>query len=180
MDLLQTLLQAQGGGAVQSLAQRFGLNEDQVTTAMGALLPAVAGGLRQNAATEQGLGGLLGALSSGNHQQYVDDPSTLQNEQTTMDGNAILGHLFGSKETSRAVASQASAQTGLGEGVLKQMLPIVAAMAMGALSKQQSSAPMSMSAGGGLGGMLGGLLDRNQDGSVVDDVAGILGNFLKR
>ena len=69
--------------------------------------------------------------------------------------------------------------------MLKKMLPIVAAMAMGVLSKQQVSggniqALGSSSPQGGLMGMLGQFLDANQDGSVVDDVIGMASKFLKK
>jgi Carboxypeptidase regulatory-like domain/Bacterial protein of unknown function (DUF937) len=55
--------------------------------------------------------------------------------------DGILGHIFGSKDVSRQVASRASAQTGISESVLKGMLPVVAAMAMGAMSKRMAAAP---------------------------------------
>jgi hypothetical protein len=49
-----------------------------------------------------------------------------------------LGHLFGSKELSRAVAQQAAAQTGIGQDILKQMLPVLASTIMGGLFKQST------------------------------------------
>ena len=100
---------------------------------------------------------------------------------TIADGNGILGHIFGSKDVSRQVASQVASQTGIGEGVLKAMLPVVAAMMMGALSKRMSQ-PAAVGAdtglGGGLLGMLSPALDANRDGSMVDDVAGMVGRLL--
>ena len=99
-------------------------------------MPALAAGFQNNASSPQGLEGLLGALSGGQHQRYVDDVGTLEQADTVADGNGILGHIFGSKDVSRQVASQAASQTGIGEGVLKAMLPVVAAMMMGAMSKR--------------------------------------------
>jgi hypothetical protein len=121
-------------------------------------------------------------LSGGQHQRYIDDAGTLTHPDTTADGNAILGHIFGSKDVSSQVASQTAAQTGIGEGVLKAMLPVVAAMMMGAMSKRvgQLAAVGADTAamGGGLLGMLTPALDSNRDGSVVDDVAGLVGRLL--
>jgi hypothetical protein len=77
---------------------------------------------------------LLGALLGGRHQQYVESAETLDRPSTMADGNAILGHLLGSKDVSRQVASRASGQTGLGTDLLKRRLPEVAAMAVGALT----------------------------------------------
>lgn len=175
--ILDTILGAGGGGALNQIAGQFGLPQGQAQSAIEALLPALTGGLRNNVQQEGGLDSLLGALTSGSHSQYLDDPSTLANESTTLDGNAILGHLLGSKDVSRQVAANASAQTGIGADLLKQMLPVVASLAMGALSKQTVSAGPSNAAGGVMD-MIGGLLDRDGDGSAADDVLkGIAGRI---
>ena len=83
-------------------------------------------------------GGILGSLVGGG-------------------GNQILGHIFGSKDKSREVASQASQQSGVDSSVLKKLLPIVAgAVAMHYMSKRGRSG--GGGAGGGLlGSILGGL-----------------------
>lgn len=183
MNLLETLLAAQDGGAVRQLAGRFGLDESQAATAIQALLPALAGGLAHRAQEPAGLESLLGALSGGRHEQYLDNPNTLAQEDTVMDGNAILGHILGSKDVSRSVASQASAQTGLDNSLLKQMLPIVAAMAMGALSKQTNQGQAAAAQSSPLGALdfLAPVLDVNRDGSVgAADVIGIMGKFFSR
>lgn len=171
---------AGGGGAVGQLASQFGLKPEQASSALGALLPALTGALRRNAATEDGAASLAAALGKGKHQQYLQEPSSLARPETTADGNAILGHLLGSKDASRQVATQASQQTGIDPAILKKMLPLVAALAMGGLSQKAGKAGgvVPGGAGGGLAGMLGGLLDRDRDGSMVDDVAGMMGGLL--
>ena len=126
----------------------------------------------------------MGALSSGGHERYIDNPETLEREDTIQDGNGILGHILGSKDVSRQVARNAAAQSGIGEDVLKKMLPVVAAMAMGALSKQRSGlgpeAAGSASQPGGLMGMLSQFLDTNQDGSVMDNVLGMASKLFNK
>jgi len=123
MSLLQSMLNTQNGDAVRQLAQNFGLGEDQTVSALSNLIPALSQGLKQNVSSSDGLQGLLSALGSGNHQRYVEDVSTLGQQETIQEGNGILGHLLGSKDVSRQVASQAAAQTGVGEDILKRMLP---------------------------------------------------------
>jgi hypothetical protein len=179
MGLADMLLNAHGGGAGDLLAQKFGISPEQAASAVSALAPALASGLRQNAANEGGVQSLLGALTGGQHQQYVDDPNALDRPDTIADGNAILGHVLGSKEVSRQVAGEASAQTGLGADLLKQMLPVVAAMAMGALSKHASSdVRQDGSAGGGVLGTLGSLLGGSQAPSGAGALMGILGRLM--
>jgi len=178
MNMLDVLTSAGNGSAVRQIGSQLGLSEAQATSALSALLPALAGGVQRNAQTPDGLAGLAAALSSGRHQQYIDNPSTLGDESSIADGNGILGHILGSKDVSRQVATQASATTGIGADVLKQMLPMVAALMMGGLSQRnrQAGSPLDMQAGGGgLMGMLGGLLDQNKDGSVLDDLTGLMG-----
>ena len=136
MNLLDMIMSAQGGAAAQQAGQTLGLDQSQAQTAIAALLPAISSALKQNTQTPQGLAGLLGALQNGNHSQYVEQPEALARPETVADGNAILGHLFGSKEVSRAVAGRAAEQTGMSTDILKKMLPLVATMAMGSLSKQ--------------------------------------------
>jgi hypothetical protein len=182
MNILEAILNAQGGGAARQIGQQFGLGDDQVQSALAALVPALAGGFKRNMASEGGLESLLGALGGGRHQRYLDDPGTLASPETITDGNGILGHVFGSKEVSRQVAARASAQTGIGEGILKKMLPVVAAMMMGSMSKRasQPSMPGGAGAGADLLNMLAPMLDANRDGSVVDDVMGMVGKLFTR
>ena len=128
--------------------------------------------------SEQGLEALMGALTKGNHQRYIDHPESLGDAGTVADGNAILGHLLGSKDVSRQVTSHAAATTGLDDGLLKKMLPVLASMVMGSMSKQATAGNM---AGGNAaaGGLRTQLLDSDKDGSVIDDILGMAGRFMR-
>jgi hypothetical protein len=180
MDLLQTVLNAQGGAAVERLGRDFGLDQGQTTAALAQLLPALAAGLSRNAAAPGGLDGLMGALTRGSHQRYLDDPSKLADAASIQEGNGILGHVLGSKDVSRQVATLASQRTGIGVDVLKKMLPLVATLAMGALSKQAArSGPSAAAAQPNILEMLTPLLDANKSGSVADDIVGMLGKLLR-
>jgi hypothetical protein len=174
MDLLSTILNARQGGAVREVAGSLGLDERQATSAIAALLPALTQGMKRNTASPGGLEGLMGALTGGGHQRYLDDPSTLSRPETTADGNAILGHLLGSKDVSRQVAGRAAQQTGLDVGVLKQALPLVATLLMGSMSRHagQLNQGAPGAASENLLGGLSSLLDANHDGSVADDLMG--------
>jgi hypothetical protein len=88
------------------------------------VVPALAAGFQRNLQSQGGLENLMSALSSGNHGQYIDNPLSLGDDSAVTDGNGILGHLLGSKDVSREVASRAAAQTGLSADILKRMLPL--------------------------------------------------------
>jgi hypothetical protein len=183
MNILDAIVNAQDGAAVRQLGSQVGLAPDQTTAALSALVPALAAGFQRNLQSQGGLESLLSALSSGNHRQYIDNPASLTGPAAVADGNGILGHLLGSKDVSREVASRAAAQTGLGPDVLKRMLPLAATLMMGAFAKQSGNAaalkPGLGNAGGGIAAMLSPLLDQNRDGSIMDDVTSLIGRFMK-
>jgi len=200
MNLLDMIMSAQNGAAIEQAGAQAGLDKSQAQSAVMALLPAISSALKNNTRTPQGLGGLLGALQGGNHDQYIENPQMLGRPETVQDGNAILGHLFGSKDVSRAVASHASQKSGIGADLLKKMLPLVATMAMGSLSKQTRGGTMKSALaglamqhlmgggqapqqGGGIGGLLGALTGapkRQQRRAVQthQQGMGMLGNLL--
>jgi hypothetical protein len=90
----------------------------------------------------------------------------LQTVLNARDGNAVaeLGRSFGLDQGQTAAA-------------VGQLLP---ALAMGALAKQIAGARAGATpVDPGVLGMLTPLLDSNKDGSVADDVMGMLGKFLR-
>ena len=182
MDLLNMILNQGNGRAVRELAGNFGLDENQATSALSGLLPVLAKGLARNASTPGGLDSLLGALGGGNHARYLEDPSILAREESINDGNGILGHILGSKEVSRKLADRTAESTGIGADILKKMLPMVASLAMGALSRQTAQARQTpgVSPADGLAGILGQFLDADRDGSVADDLLGMAARFLQK
>lgn len=168
MSLLDTILNASGGDALQQVARRGGLSKDETTEAVSRMLPALTDRLRSNANQEGGLQALFGALGKGAHQRYLDEPTNLAEEATVEDGNKILGHLLGDRDGSRQVAAQVAADSGVDVGAVKRMLPLVATLAMGALSKQgQSNGLMQMFSGAGLGS-----IDTKQGQSLLDGLLG--------
>jgi len=97
----------------------------------------------------------------------------MQSDATRDDGNKILGHLLGSKEVSRSVAADAAASTGIDVGLIKKALPMLAGLAMGALSKSSNSGKLLDSA---LPGLLGGLVGGNK-GAGLSDLLGAARKF---
>ncbi len=142
LDLNDIMKQAQGGQAMANMAQMFGISEEQVKAAVQATLPAFSVGLQQNTSEPDYLTQFMDALGSGRHASYFDDANSFSNPNMQMDGNGILGHLFGSRDVSRMVAEQASEATGLGASIIRQMLPMIASMIMGSLFRQSQGSGM--------------------------------------
>jgi hypothetical protein len=189
--LLDAVLKSGGGGALEMLGGRFGLPPAATRSALEALLPMVGGGLKNQAQAPGGLEGLLGSVLKPGHTEYGENADVLARPGTTNMGNDVLGAIFGNdREVSRTVATQAAQQTGLDAGMLKQMLPIVAMMAAGAMAKNANSGGLGNLIGAAMGGgqaaapagaMAGGLgglanmLDMNHDGNPLNDIMGMLG-----
>lgn len=151
LPLYEMMANAQNGQALELMARQYNLSQQQMQLAMEALLPAFSQGLKRNASDPYGVAGFLQALASGQHARYYDDPSRAFSPQGMAEGNGILGHLFGSKELSRAVAAQAAAATGIQQDILKQMLPALASMIMGGLFRQTTAAQPQQAQPGGFG-----------------------------
>ncbi len=184
-------------GGLQSMSRELGVSEDQATSGVEALLPAILGGFKSQARAQpagaEGLGGMLEQLGGGGLLDEVLAPQATDLSR----GDQVLGQIFGSKDVSRTVTQNAAAQSGLDPSLLKQMLPMLAMLVAGYMSKQQSSgmqAPQAAPSAGPLGDLLGGLLggggasgqsgaampgglsglgamlDMNGDGNPLDDI----------
>jgi hypothetical protein len=163
---------------LSAIGQQFGLNAEQTRAALEALTPVVASGVRRSASNPTGLQDILNSALNGQRGNDFDTATT--------SGNDVLGQIFGSKDTSREVAQQLSATSGIGAAVLKQLLPIVASIVMGQVAKKMGGGNTS-SSGGGLGDILGDILGGGQqpqqqqpapqsgDGGLGDILKDILG-----
>lgn len=179
MNLMDLLGAAGGGDSVGQLASKVGLGSADTSKLVEALGPALMRGLQKNTASDDGLAGLRRALESGGHDRYIDNPALMDADDTRSDGNRILGHLLGSKDVSRNVAAAAAQDTGIDPGLIKKALPLLATLAMGAMSKKTSAGrdiEPSVERGGlgSLGDIVGSLAGSK---SGLDDILGMARKF---
>ena len=108
---------AQAGG-LQSIARELGVSESQAVRGAEALVPAILGGFMKqadgNPAGPAGLGDLLRQLGGGSLLDNVLSPQPTDVSR----GDNVLGEIFGSRDVSRAVASDAAQKTGLDASLL--------------------------------------------------------------
>ncbi len=161
MSLGQILQQS---GVIESMAGELGIDPQTAKIGAGALLPAIVAGMGRSAAGSGGgadlggLGGLAGAILGGGGGNMLDAVLG-QSPTPVQQGNDILGNIFGSKDVSRGVAGEVAAMTGIDEGILKKMLPILAMAAAGYMAKNATGGGQQSGAGGGaLGGILGSIV----------------------
>ncbi|MDA4847596.1 DUF937 domain-containing protein [Hoeflea poritis] len=140
LPLYEMMMRAQNGEAMRAMASQFGLNEDQVTQAMEALMPAFATGFKRSAANPQDFGSLMQAMAGANYAEYFNNLASAFTPQGIADGNTMLKQIFGSKQISEAIAQQAALATGIAQDIFNRMLPVVASILAGGFFSQGGAA----------------------------------------
>jgi hypothetical protein len=182
MDLLQMVLAAAQNNVVDKLANQNNLSTSQTSDVLAQLLPELGNRIQGNIQQGNGLESLISALGKGNHQRYVDEDNILDDPTTVTEGNKILGHLLGDKNTSRQVASQIEGNTGISSSIIKKLLPMAATLLMGTMSKgAQSSGLLDGQSGQNdlLGSVISSMLGGNSGNSNQPDAGDLVGGLLK-
>lgn len=187
-DLLSSQL---GGSQMSQIQEQLGIDSNTAKKAVPASVGALLGALAKNSSSSSGAEALLGALSKDHDGSILDNlAGQLSNPQEAI-GNGILKHALGGNRV--ALENGLGQSLGMNQGQVGKLLMMLAPVIMGALGKAQRQ--KNMDAGGlkdllgketaglqqkmpsGMGG-LGGLLDRDGDGQIVDDIAATVGKGL--
>ena len=128
MNILENLLSTESSGIVTHLANQFGISSEQATSAASALLPALAGGVKEKLESNQGSS--LSDLISGGTLSKFADPGSLATPAAVEQGKNLLTSIFGSGDLSNVV-SMVAEKAGVDGSVISRMLP-VAMTALGA------------------------------------------------
>src|SRR6516164_3169664 len=133
VNIIENLLSTESSGIVTQLANQFGITSEQATSAASALLPALAGGVKEKLASNEG-SSLSGLISGGSLSKFTDSTS-LTTPAALEQGKTLLTSIFGSGDLSNIV-SMVAEKAGVDGSVITRMLPI-AMTALGAfLSKR--------------------------------------------
>jgi hypothetical protein len=190
MNLTGLLSDALNDNTISQISQQIGADEGTTVNAIQAALPMLLGGLATNSANEQGAASLVGALERDHDGSILDNLGGFLNDPSSGQGAGILGHIFGGSQ--RTIEDGVSQASGLDMGKVGPLLMMLAPIVMGALGRTQreqgvgagdlagllGGATQQVGAGSGLLGVLSSVLDRDRDGTAIDDVAGMLGGLL--
>jgi hypothetical protein len=138
MNLFDIMRSAGGGDAFAALAKQYGLTPEQMTKAVGALMPGLSAGLTRNASDPFGLTQLLGTMARPDYARAYSDPAWALTGGRRK-GEEALAMLFGSKEVAEKTAELAAAYSGLAQETLEKLQAPLAAMMLGGLAKQSSA-----------------------------------------
>jgi hypothetical protein len=194
--LLDLLNSPTGKQLISGVAGQTGQSEGKTGEVLSMAMPLILGAMKKNVASPQGAQGLMSALQGDKHNgSILDNLGGLfgggVDDSVMKDGAGILGHVFGNKQAN--VENALSQKSGIDTGAIADILKIAAPIVMGFLSKQTAQSNVNDAGGMNtlLGSMLGGqpqqnqslittLLDADGDGSILDDVAGMVMGTTKK
>lgn len=204
MDNLMDLVTSQLSGSVmdQIVNSIGGGKKEETKAATQGSLSLIMAAISKNASTPEGQGNLISAIDRDHDGSIFDDLSSLLTGGTqTMknpraaNGSGILKHILGEGQKKDNSVDMISRMSGLDKSNVTGLMVKLAPLVMGALgkariqgnvnssgltemlrstvkSKQNQSAQMSL---------IERFLDKDGDGSVLDDIAGMgLDSFMKR
>lgn len=193
LDLLNTDI---GKQLISSASEKTNTSPDRTASVLSSAMPLILGAMKRNAATPDGAASLNNALENNKHDgSLLDNLGGLLSggslDDLMSDGGGILGHVLGGKQ--ERVEQTISKTSGVDAGSVGQIIKMAAPIIMGILGSQKRKDNVSQN---GLGDLLGSvlgsqstndqslietLLDADGDGSVIDDVAGmVLGGNKKK
>ncbi|WP_339652393.1 DUF937 domain-containing protein [uncultured Maribacter sp.] len=187
--LLDLLNSPMGKQLISGVAGQTNQPENKTADVLSMAMPLILGAMKKNVSSPDGAEGLMNALSNKHNGSILDNLGGLFNggvdDNVMQDGAGILGHVFGGKQAN--VENALSQKSGLDADSIAQILKIAAPIVMGMIGKQTAQSNVNDSSGMNalLGSMLGGqpqenqslittLLDADGDGSILDDVAGMV------
>ena len=187
LDLLNSDL---GKTIISGVAGSTGTEQNKTSSVLTMALPVLMKAMERNSQSKEGAEGLMGALNGKHDGSILDNLGDLfkggVDDEVKTDGSKILGHILGSKQ--QGVEQVIGQKAGIDSSSVGNILKVAAPILMGILGKQSREKQVSSQndLGGLLGGLLGGssnqkeqsfleqILDADGDGSVIDDVAGMV------
>jgi len=165
-NLIEEFVGSMGSEVSQKMSEKTNIDQGTISQLLPVIAPMILGGLKKqkderggqervdHILNKYGDPSVLGNLD-GLFQQKLDDNTTDPN----------LGGLLGNAG-SDATNLLSKNLSGVDSGMVAKLIPMLAPVILGFLTKKRDS-------GTGSSG-LAGLLDQDGDGSVLDDVAGLL------
>ncbi|MGH9904354.1 MAG: DUF937 domain-containing protein [Pyrinomonadaceae bacterium] len=190
--ITQAITQRLSGSAVTIIAQRLGISETTAATAVQIGVPLILAALARNASQPQEAQNIHQAINNDHDGSIFDNLMGYLGNPQSANGAGILGHVFGGQQST--IQSNLAQATGMDQNSAGGLLETLAPLVMGAVGQAQQQNGLDAS---GLSnmlnsqqeqaqanapdvmGMLGSMLDQNQDGSAMDDLQRMAANFFK-
>lgn len=197
MDLTSLIQSQLSEGLIDQLSNQLGgVDKEKTTAATSSILTTLLGAMARNASTPDGAAALNNALEKDHDGSILDDvmgmvtgQRSIENERA-VNGSGILNHVLGNRQG--GAIDMISKMSGLDASKTGSLMTTLAPIVMGMLGKAKREQGLDQ---GGLTDLLTGFtkkeqgsnptmslitgfLDADGDGSIIDDVAGMLGKGL--
>jgi hypothetical protein len=167
---------------VGDIASKLGADEGEVNNAIRTLVPALVGGLQQNAQNDDNVANEIHSAAS-KKAGLLDGGVSVDNVDEH-DGDKAIAKIFGGNDSNTVASALAGGGAGNSD-LLKRLLPILAPIVLAYIGKQltgSQAAPANTQAqaapSGGLGDVLGSILGGASGGGGSNPLGSILGSVL--
>ena len=186
LDLLNSDL---GRTIINGVSGHTNQPQNKTQDVLGMAIPVLMQAMKRNVSTSEGAEGLISALNTKHDGSILDNLGDLfnggVNSNILTDGSKILSHILGNKQQN--VENALSEKSGISVGSIAKILTVTAPILMGLVGKQtrQQNANTPSGLENVLGSLIKGnsshnqsflesILDADNNGSIIDDVAGMI------
>lgn len=199
MNLFDQIQSQISDDMIAQLSKQVGGTPEQTRTAANGAISTLVSGLSKNASRPGGAESLLSALDRDHDGSVLDDAmgfllgSKQPASQKALNGSGIVKHVLGGRQD--AANDMLGKMSGLKSDQMAQVMKTLAPLVMAALGKAKRKEDLNA---GGIGellsrtvqssanqrnelGLIGRFLDKDDDGSVMDDIVDMgMKAFFKR
>ncbi|MDT0685609.1 DUF937 domain-containing protein [Autumnicola psychrophila] len=182
LDILNT---QPGENLIKKAHKETNESKDDITSALVMGMPLILGALKNNSEKEKGAQALDKALTNEKHNG--DLLENLQNSETgkiTGEGEKIIGHVLGGQKD--IIEETLSKTLGMSKNSISTILKLAAPVIMSLLGSQKRKDGVKANSLSGLieslmgassahdSSLINSLIDKNNDGNIIDDVTGMV------
>ena len=165
-NLVEDFLSSMGPQVTEQLSSTLGIGKETSASIIPQVLPMILGGLRKHKENYGGEARVEHILNKYGSSSVLDDIAGLfSGKAQDPNPDPALGGLLGNAGVE--ASNLFSKQHGLDSGTAAKIIPMLAPVVLGYLTKTKDS-------GVGVSG-IASLLDADGDGNILDDVAGFFG-----
>ena len=191
-DLTKRILGELSNGGLSQISEQLGVDESRVDSTLSTAMPLLVSALAKNASQPEQAQSLLSALDKDHDGSILSDVGSYLGDAESANGAGILGHVLGDQQS--VVAQGLAKATGMNQSEVDNLLKVAAPLVMGALGEEKQKSGLDPA---GLADFLGGqqkaideanpmisglltnFLDKDKDGSFLDDLLEMIMNFFR-
>ena len=188
-NILSSILSQIDDQSLQTIGKKANATPNQAKTALASAIPILINALAKNSNSPEGVTSLQKAVAKDHDGSIFDHLGASLEHPETLNGQGILKHLLGGRQQN--VKQYISNDSGLSSSSTAKILEMAAPIVMGYLGKKSGSgggivdlltsylntekrtAPQSQS-------IINQILDRNNDGNIMDDITELGTSFLSQ